>query len=341
MPSTLADAKASRIPNVLNLAPTSPAFLAFLNQAQERLLHAGKYWGTYGEYRVCVTEGCITWPRQFAAIEAVALCGQPIVARNQWFQYLNSGAGLREPSTCTSSDSTPWHPCSCGQGLFDRGTACTFADIRGINKKIRVYADVAEAAGAKILLQGYDQNSQWIRSEVSGEWIDGEYVTLSTTPQLTTKFFSSLVSVQKPITNGPIRLYEYNTDTTTQRAIAYYEPDETRPSYRRSFISGLQVPCCGSSDCETTTVNVMAKLAFIPARVDTDWLIIGNLNALQYMCQSLFKLEANVFDEAQAWEAKAIQEMDRELRHMVGSGIVQPLKMTPRNIGGSAVVNLV
>lgn len=337
MRSTLSDAKdpSSGIARVLNLDPTDTRFSGYVNESQRRLLRRGKFWGTYASFRMCVTDGCLVWPRQIAAIEAVAVCNEPITIRNSWFEFLENSAGLQGPSDCSGS-----HSCGCGANqLHDRGTAVAFADIRGTNKKIRVYADVAEAADAKILLQGYDENNIWIRTESSpGVWVDGEYVAISTTPTNSTKFFSALVAVQKPVTNGIVRMFEYNNDTTIQRPIAIYEPDETRPNYRKSFIQGLPSKCCG--ECETATVTVMAKLEFIAATKDTDWLIIGNLDAIKDMCQSIRKTENNLFDEATAWEAKAIVELQRELRHYLGGGIVQPLRMARRNVSGAGVMNM-
>lgn len=341
MPITLADAKASRIAPVLNLDPESSDFLAYLNEAQERLLHKGKFWGTYQRVRMCVTDGCLVLPPQIAAIEAVAVCGQPITIRSQFFEFMESSAGLMDGNCSSNTGANPW--CCMGNQLIDRGTVCAYDGINGTNKKLRVYADVAESAGAQALFAGWDENGNWIRTQVGDQWIDGEYIDLSTTPQLSSKFFTSqLASVQKPVTNGPIRVYEYNTDDATQRLLAVYEPGETRPSFRRMFIPGLPSSCCNNdSEDEAATVTVMAKLSFFPARINTDWLIIGNLNALKFMCQAIFKEEANLPTEAAFYEGKAIDELQKELRHHLGSGIVQPLRMQPRNVGGGAVRNLI
>lgn len=340
MRRTVADAKnplISRIPSVLNVSPTDSRLLRYINSATQRLLFSRKSWGTYGRFRLCITNGCVVFPRQFAAIEAADVCGQSLPIRNEWFEFMDSGPGIQGDCSVEST-------VGCGNGcagvqLFDRGTAVAFEDIRGVNKKIRVYADVTEAADAKILLQGYDENSQWIRTLVSGVWVDGEYVLLSTTPQLSTKLFSSLTGVQKPITKGTIRLYEYNTDTTAQRAIAIYEPGETRPSYRKSLISGVSIPT--GDDCGTTTLTVMAKLDFVPVSQDTDWLLIGNLEALTEGCQAVKKLENNLFEEAEAYEQLAFRQLERELRHHLGRGIVQPVRTAPREIAGGGVYNLV
>ena len=71
---TLADARNSRIPKFLGMCSTDAAFLSILNEAHGRLVRAGNYWGTFQTYAICLsTEGCLTWPRQIASIEAIAL----------------------------------------------------------------------------------------------------------------------------------------------------------------------------------------------------------------------------------------------------------------------------
>jgi hypothetical protein len=331
MRATFQDALDSSIPKILNLSPTDPRCVRYVNEATQRLVTRGKWWGTVGRFRFCTEDDCLTWPRQIAAIEAVAVCDRPITIRNGWFEFLESGYGLQDS-----------HGICGGPNLFDRGECCTFADIRGTNKKIKVYADVPESSGAKILIQGYDQNDNWIRTEPNGVgtgWEDGEYVGLdSATPQTSTKFFKAVTSVQKPETNGVIRLYELDTSDSTQRAIAIYEWDETRPTYRKSQIPGLS---SNGATCNTKTVTVVAKLAFIPVKKATDWLLIGNIPALKDMCMAIYKRENNLPMDSAAYEASAINELQKELSHHRGSGVVNPVRMQGREIGGPAVLNLI
>lgn len=332
MRTTVAQLKESRIPKVLGICADDPRVLEYCNEAMERLMARGKWVGTYQKYRICTSDGCLTWPRQILGIEAVSLCNIPMRIRNEWFEFLEFGTGLQTPS-------------DCGLQLFDRGMACAFNDIAGTNKKIKVYADVTEDEDAQILLQGYDENGIWIRTEVDGEWVDGEYVDLAVSPgTLSTKKFSVLTGVQKPVTNGIIRLYEYNVDDTTQRAIAIYEPDETVPVYRRSLITGLvnSGRCCGASeDCDTKTVTVMAKLRFIPVAKDTDYLPIGNLAAIKDMVQSIRKMENNLFEDAKKYEASAINELERELKEYLGDGTRIQMTVSGASQFGQPVANLI
>ena len=118
-----------------------------------------------------------------------------------------------------------------------------------------------------------------------------------------------------------------------QKALAYYEPDETHPEYRRYLIPGLSDvdACCPHEDdegneCEpcgdddAKEVLVMAKHRFIPVAADNDWLSIGNLNAVKLMVMAIDKEEKNLWQEAGVLEAKAVQALDEELKHVQGDG---------------------
>lgn len=347
MRATFGDAKdpdQCGIAALINVSPNDPRFASVLNLAIKNLLETGEmFYGSHQRIQFCVESGCLVQPRQVAAIEEAALCNHPIPVRNRWYEFLETGIGLQTERTGNASCNSN----SCGAPqMIDRGNVCAFSDIiNGTgNKKIKVYADVAEDADAEILLQGYDENNQWIRTQVAGEWIDGEYVSINAAvPQLSTKFFSSLAGVQKPLTNGTVRLYEYDTTLLTQRAIAIYEPDETRPWYRKYFIPGLEGNgCCGCAgdDADTKQVTVMAKLAYVPVRNDLDWLLISNFSALESEVQSIMKRRNNLAQEAVTWRALAVQTLRDELRHYLGRGAINPMRMQPRRLAGAGVRTL-
>jgi len=338
MRTTLANAKDSALTNIAatcNLSTSDARFIQRINEAQQRLIQTKEmFHGSHQKMQFCVTAGCLVLPRQVAAVETVSLCDRPIPVRNKWFEYLETGTGIRGDGSCGSA--------SCDHQLLDRGETCCFADIIGTDKQIKVYTDVTESASAIITLYGYDENGQWIRTLVSGTWIDGEQVSLSGGPNTTTKYFTSLTGVQKPITSGTVRLYEYDTTLLTQRAIAVYEPDETNPSYRKKLLTGIDSSgSCADCDSGEFQVTAMVRLEFIPARLDTDWLLIGNLPALKDEIQSILKYESNNFQEAAFYHAKAIQTLREEFRHYNGFGAVNPIRMAPNNIAGPGVLNLV
>ena len=148
----------------------------------------GLFWGTYQTYQICVSsEGCLTWPRQVASIEALAVNDQPITLRNNWFEYLQTGFGIR--STSNSSELQ----------LMDRGRSAVFLDMTDFSSTLQVYSEVDEDASAKLLVQGYDQNGNWIRTLEGSQWIDGEYISIGTTTAASSKIFTAITGVQSQL----------------------------------------------------------------------------------------------------------------------------------------------
>ena len=321
MKLTLGDIR-KNIATVLSMGSTDARVVGYENEAQERLLYKGKWVGTYAKYAVATSNGTITWPRQLETIEAVAVSDTPGIVRNEWYEFLENGPGLRD--SADGDDLT----------LIDRGEAAVFSDIDGSNKRLRLHTAVSADAGKKVLLQGYDQNGDWVRTLEDGSYIDGEYVTLTSSYGETLNIFTELVAAQKPKTEGNITVKEYDTSTTTERAIATYEPSETRPSYRRSLIPGLP-------DTSTKTVTV-GKMRFIPVANDTDWLIISHEAAIKEMVMSIDKAEKNLPQEAAMYEGRAVKLLEEQLMHYLGDGAAAiPRFQNTSTFGGGGVANLI
>jgi hypothetical protein len=308
---------------VLSLPDTDSRVIKYVNEAQERLVYKGKWPGTYVRYAVTSSNGTITWPRQLETVEAVAVGDSPAVVRNEWYEFLESGPGLLD-----SADGDQ-------MTLIDRADAVSFSDIDGLDKKLKVVTKSDTDAGKTMILQGYDENGDWIRTLDGSNHIDGEKVTLvaSSTSVTTNSKFSALSGVIRDKTNYNVLLKEHDTADTTDRTIAEYEPTETRPIYRRSLIPGLP-------DTSTITVTVVGKLRFSPAINDDDWLYINFESALKLMVMALRKEETNNIREAVDYEAQAIQLLNDQLQHYMGDGVVAiPRFINNNTFGGAAVTN--
>jgi hypothetical protein len=221
--------------------------------------------------------------------------------------------------------------------LIDRGEAPSFSDLNGTDKKLRTYTSVTADAGLKVLFQGYDENGDWIRTQdpTTNVWKDGEEVVLTSSYVDTTNFFSTLSAVQKPVSEGNVKVYERDTTNSTQRLIADYQPSETRPTYRRSLISGLK-------DNDDAVVTVTGKLRFTPASADADWLHIGYEAAIKEMVMSIRKAENNLVQEAAAYEKRAVQLLQEQLMYHLGDGAVAvPRFQNSNTFGGGGVANLI
>lgn len=321
---------------VLGYNTTDARVAEYCSRAQERLLHKGKWVGTYGRFRVCVNDGCLTWPREIETIEAVAVCGCPYTIRNEWYEFLGNGPGVIAEDTGLCST------------LVDRGDACAFDDVKGTGKKLAVYCDGNEAAGATILLRYYrgDSNAK-LYTTVSGQSTEGEYITLpagggyaySTYECMPGGFYDCV----KPATLRTVRIYEYTVAGGALKPLAYYEPDETNPVYRRSLIPCLSNSCNDgpTEGCGTSVVDVVGKFRQRAVSKDSDSLIIQSGEAIRLMVQSIRAEEDGLEAIALAREQMAERILDQQLRHYMGSGYVAPIRFEGSATFGGSVPNLI
>jgi len=351
---TLADAKNSRIPSQIGECPPADRFLALLNEAQERLIYCGKWWGTVQKWRFCATDGCVALPSQFATLEAVAVCGRPIAVRDQFYEFLENGFGIRGQSVINITNSSgtmtgsPAGSCCggvagvCGiaEALY-RGHYPTFADIQPTGKQLQLVCDRLTDVGKPVLCLGYDDNNNWIRTLQNGVVSDGEVVSLSQAPGTNSvNNFSTVTDLQPPQNlDGQWWLYEYTVAGGAQRLIGQYQYYDVRPTFARYFFPAI-LPTVGQppGSCSQILVEALVKLEFIPAKRDTDYLIIGNLPALKELMMALQKAE----DEPDALRKVQIvsagttvakQILDLQLDHYLGSGRKMGMNIVGSSIG--------
>lgn len=313
--------------------------ISYTNRATENLLHEGPTHYTIGNFRFCLNRNCITWPRQLAVIEGIALCGVPLSIAGSWYEFLGNGPGAIGGGSCSSSSPTgsPWCECSTGV-LLERPEAVTFEDLSG-SYKLQVQSTENETGSTRILLQGYDENNQWIRTQDAGVWVDGEYVILSSTPALTTNYFSSLVSVIKDESVGTTLIYEYRS-VGVIRLLANYEWDECYPTYRRSYLPMLEnVDADGNYIARS--VYVRAKLRFYPVKNDNDWMLIGNMNAVVSEVQAIVKWDNGFDDLGNSSHARAIKFLNDEERYYNPRSALRSLNFQRSwGAGGNEILNL-
>jgi GH24 family phage-related lysozyme (muramidase) len=322
----------SRCAKVLNLNSTDARVLDYVNRATERLLYEGGWKDTFVRYAVCVTGGCLTWPREIETIESIALCGVPITIRNQWYEFLENGPGVSGPD--------------CGPCLtmIDRGTSCVFQQpLGGSNKVLAIYADGTEDVG-EVVLKFYDSNGNKVYRDSNGVTTEGETVGIPAAGTyayaVNTVLGNGVYGVVKPETNHPIRLYEFDNVAGTYLALGYYEPSETVPEYRQSWIPSANSGTTGEG-CNSQQVNLVAKRRFIPAVDDNSILVIGHGEAIRLACQAIKKEEDNTAQEAAIYWGLALNCLNSQLRHYRGSGTVAPLRIIGSRAYGGGFPNIV
>lgn len=332
----------TRLPASLGLCPDDPRLVQWLNESVQRLIGKGLWIGTVGRFRICATDGCLSMPPQVASLERVAVCGKVIPIHDYFYEFLENGLGPRS-ALCNGGASGGSCCGGGGCGVEEanlRGWFPTFADVRGASKKLRLICDLSADVGKRVLVTGYDENNNWIRTAPGGIWQDGETVLLAQSPGTdTTHFFDGGITGIQFLDNreGQVWLYERDTVASTSRLIGSYQYWEENPSYARYFFPSILSQAQTGGGCNTTTVEAIAKMEFIPIVKDTDVLLLHNIPALKEMCSGIKKAE----DEADSArsnaiilsaEAIAMRYLDDELDHYLGVG-----RETGVNFAGSSV----
>jgi len=327
------------VARAMNSCKDKQRVVDIVNQSQERLLNRpDKPVGSVVLFRICLGDSnCFTWPRPVRTIEAFAVCNTPGRIVDNLFEFIGypNGSGLLDGSSLFS-----------GSLLADRGTACAFDDVSASStspRKIALIAGNLADVGKTVTLRYIDSNGQKKYSSIDGVVQEGERLTLPAPPAYV--YTSSNVATNglyhlvKDVTEYPVLMYEVDSATLIQtKQLSAYEPSETVPIYRRSFIPGLENvnSCRGvSEDCSTNKiVTVLVKLQHVPVVVDNDPLVIGNLAAFKLMAMAIMREDANRFDEAMVLEKKARAELDGELSSYLGDGAETKLKVQSRELFG-------
>lgn len=327
MRTTLGQAKPV-VGRILHLCSDSGELTDTINRACERLFYRSKWVDSYARYRVCVNEACLVWPRELETIEAATISDVPMSIRNSWYEFLGSGPGTLSAGSYI------------GAQLVDRGNTIAFDEVAGTGKKIAVYCD-GDEPDQTILLRYYNDSGNKVFSVEGDVTVEGENISLPAAGHYTYTTHQvragGLYGVVKPVTNNMVRIWEYDVTTAALRPLAFYEPNETVPSYRSSFLPGIDAGDCTNG----LTLIVMGKKRFIPAVVDDDVLMIPNLEAVRLACQAVLAEEGNVLDDALKYWGLANQALSEQSRHWQGSGAEQPMRMPPKKIWGPGVPNMI
>lgn len=289
MRSTLADLLASRFPAALNIDPTDTRCLQYANSACQLLVPKLHSLGTVLNYTVALTDPHIqnqslTLPPQFANLEGIAICRRPTMVRSVWNLYNGQGPGIRRNSD------TNWCQGDAAQFI---GTYPSFKDVPSGGGRIRLQCDVSNDVGVQVLILGLDTAGNVVRTPKAGVWSDGELVSLAqSTGTLSGTTFSVVTDLQIPTgRSGQIWMYSYDGSTNT--LIGQYQSWETRPAYRRYLI-----PILPNQTQSVPYVDIIGKLEFIPVRVATDYLSIGNIQAVILAAMSVRSAEEHFWAEA-------------------------------------------
>jgi hypothetical protein len=299
-----------------------------VNTAQQRLLYcreAGEegWWGTWAEmvFNVATTDPYITTPREVARLQSMTVCDAPIPLNNQFYEYLQFGNGTL-PALCGVD-------CPRVRSGYTRNNVVTFTDMTSAPQLLRAYITEAQDEGKRILFQGTDSTGSVIYSQDLGNRVTGMFVDLESPFATTPITFNTLTGIQKDVTAGQVSIYQVDASTGAEVLLLTMEPGETTASYRRYYLDSLPSHCCANDT--TIQVKAIAKLELIPVRVDTDYCLIQNKEAIIEEAQAVRYSEVDTAGAKQLAQEKhmqAVRLLNGELNHYVGKNSVA-IKFSP------------
>lgn len=314
---TLGEARASRkMAAASGNCTSSDAFRDYVNEGTETLMRRGNFWGTVQLINACIYNECITWPRYVGTVLATNFCGRNVPVFNNWYQFVPIGPeGLSKHGFGFSKGK-----CFGNTNVANDGTVPVFNNVPcGKARYIRAYIQYRADIGKKITIFGIDSNGQTIRSRDGSGWKEGITLTLqnpTTSPYTSTPFtVREITRVIKEVTQGPVRLFQYDADGDTLHDCATYEPSETLPDYRHSRVQGFSRLCCGSNCAGgVKSMQGLVKLQFVKAEADTDLVLISNMDALALAIQYARLTDSQDDAGAERKMLRAVHELNLELR---------------------------
>ena len=303
---TLKDARNSGpLKAISGVCSTSTQFSDLVNEAQRRLSRRGDWFDTDFTVNFCLSGCIIAWPRWVGGIRGIKAGGRkPAHVFNHYYSFIGPHKrGCDFKSDVVVEDINPG-PCT--------------NEISGTTGKLLRYYVVHQSdIGKKIRVFGTQYGGQPLQEQdANGNWVNGMTITAAMPYGSSPTYVTGISSITRDETDGMSYLYEYDPTANTLRDLAAYDPSETNPRYRRSTIIGNGLKC-GPPDSNGIfwqNMEVLLKVEFVPVEKENDFLMIDNFDAMKFMIQAIKAEEANDDKTAEIKIAKAIRELNFELR---------------------------
>jgi hypothetical protein len=297
---TLAEARPQLCRAVDNGVPINdPRVPERINQATERLMAGGIFVGMVQEYVVCTQAKCFTLPREIESVMEVFILDQSLDVTSGWYSIEN-------PSTYVDPEFLN------DIVLVDRGEYPTLFDICTPGQLI-VFSQYTENTGSEIRIFGLDPSGNEIYTiQPGGGYAPGEMVPLSISGTTTVNTFSKITNIEKPQTQGPVRVYEVDpANAGNHIMLAILDPTERVPSYRRYYCDDIPVITLTEPPVR---IRITGIRRFLPIQNDTDFMILSNLGALRLEMMALDREDGNDFQSSAEFHKRALDLLQAEAK---------------------------
>ncbi len=196
-----------------------------IGDAVELLANKGETDALVGYVDICADSSqCITLPREVETILAVNMDGHPTIGRNPLHTFHLNGPG---------DFLTVW------RSWTDVGNFPTYRDLPCPGKLV-AYLDNPADEGKELRVFGHDDQNRPLRTFAKGVWSDGLLVPTIfgfALPDPDAQVVSRISHIFKANTIADVRLSSFDNsatvNSTTGTLLGIYEPNETKPLYRR------------------------------------------------------------------------------------------------------------
>jgi hypothetical protein len=164
----------------------------------------------------------VTLPREVDTVIGVNIGGQPVLGRDQLFQFHLNG-----PGSCRTV---------CEWAYTDQGNFhTTYKDLHTPSMLVG-YAGNPGDSGKSFIVYGYDDKQNVLRRQEGGVWLNGLRVQISygyAIPAVGDPLVARITGLFKDPTISSARLSTIDSSGATGVLLGIYEPDETTPQLRR------------------------------------------------------------------------------------------------------------
>ena len=278
-----------------------------ISDAIQLLANKGEVDPLVGYVDICVTNNCITLPREVETVLALNIGGHPALGHDELFSFHLNGPGDFN--------------CSCNYDWFNTGNFPTYRDLP-CPARLIAFLDKQEDEGKLIRVFGFDDQNRPLRTQVNGEWIDGLLVPTIfgyALPASTDPKVARITSVVKDRTIGNIRLSSFDGSSSSGTLLGIYEPDETKPSYRRIKIS---------SNCGWVRIHYRKRTSDVSSLYDR--ILLHSRLALKLAMKAVQKYEETDLGNALQFEAQATRILT-ERESVLTSPVGNPIQVEDRN----------
>ena len=199
--------------------------LRWLTDAVQLLSNKGEIDCLVGYVDLCSSGRCITLPREIETVLSVNIGGNPSRGRDELFSFHINGPGEYRNSCDWTWDNSGQFP--------------TYRDLSCPSKLVAFVEEPADA-GVELRVFGFDQENRPLRTNANGVWSDGLLVPTIYSyalPATTDPLVSRITAIVKGKSVANIRLSSFDNSTFTGTLLGIFEPDETKPLYRRIRIN--------------------------------------------------------------------------------------------------------